>query len=285
VDSMWLGPVGLLREMREQGDWERTPALGAERHVALSGQVTSSRSRRSPRTTSLAWGRLLPEDADALEELALVPARGDGTVCVIDPDAASGNLLTAEQSRGRPQAGMVPGAVEDLYSLLGAGAISAGTQAGVRFACTNNIQAGADVRWLHPYYGARGWPVMPGWSVYLTTTTAALTMPAVSRLWLTFRDHAGATISSAAGESGSGAVEADAPPGAVTVTPHMIATAPLAGLRVIGEARMTYGPARPGRPLGNGCPVYTITGFSDTPSLPYRSVALTLEEVRAHASR
>ena len=285
VDSMWIGPLGLLHEVAERGQWERTPALGVERHVALSGRVTSSRARWAPRTTSLAWDRLLPADADALEEMALVPARGDGTLAVIDPDAAGGNLLTAEQSRGRPQAGMMPGAVEDLYGLAGAGAITVGLSAGVRHACTNNVQANADIRWLHPYYGTRGWPVMPGWSVYLSGQTTGAAVPASARMWLTFRDHNGAVLSSAAGDPGTGVVEADAPAGAVTVAPHMITTTALSGLRIIGEARLTYAPQDADRPLGNGCPVYTLTDYRDTPALPYRSVALTLEEVRAHAPR
>ncbi|WP_435109385.1 hypothetical protein [Nocardiopsis synnemataformans] len=278
VEDMWLGPLGLLHRMDERGAWERIPALGVSTHVSLHGQVTASRPRWAPRSTSLTWDRLTPADADALTELALVGARADSTIAVIDPDAT--NLLTAEQSRGRPLAGAAPAATEDLYRVDGAGAIVVGLVAGVRHACTQDVQAGDDLTWLHPYYGTRGWPIMPGWPVYLRADTTG------GRLWLTFRDWTGAVISSAAGLPGSGMCEADAPAGAVTVTPHLVFTSPLSGLHLIGEASLSYAPPEEGaRPLGNGAPVYAAIGLADTPALPHRTLSLQLQEVRALAIR
>lgn len=286
VDDMWLGPVGLLHCMAERGEWERTPELGVEQHVSLHGLVTASRARRAPRTTTLSWDRLAPVDADAIEEMTLVPARSDATIAVVDPDAATGNLLTPEQSRGRPGPGVAPVAVEHLYQLTGQGTLAVGLIAGVRHTVVDEARPGTSIRWLHPYYGVRGWPVMPGWPVYMHVALGGNALAGDGRLWLTFHDHAGAVLASAAGLQGDGQCQADAPPGAATVSPHLIVAETAPGLRLLGEARLSYAPQDPeDRPLGNGCPVYAITSFSDVPALPNRSTSLTLQEVRTLAYR
>lgn len=288
VRDMWLGPLGLLHRMAERADWQRTPELGVETHTSLHGRVTASRALWTPRTTTLTWDRLLPVDAQALQEMALSPARTDPTIAVVDPDAAATNLLTVEQSRGRPLIGVGATALEDLYGLDGPGALVAGTVAGVRYAVLTGGASGTDITWLHPYYGDRGWPVMPGWPVYFTVTDVPGGPGAHlnGRLWLTFRDHAGAVISSAAGLVGTGACEADAPAGAATVTPHLRLSSAPGEARLVGLGRLTYAPQDPGPvPLGNGCPVYAVERFTDTPDLPWYTTALTLREVRAYAAR
>ena len=286
VRDMWLGPVGMLHRMRRRGEWERTPDLGVEQHVSLYGTVTTSRARRAPRTTTLSWSRLERVDADALEEITLVPARSDPTIAVIDPDAAGGNLLTPEQSRGRPGPGSAPVAVEHLYRVTGPGTMTAGLVAGVRYAVVDGAASGTDITWLHPYHGARGWPVMPGWPVYMAVALADNALANAGRLWLTFHDHTGAVIASAAGLQGDGQCQADTPEGAATVSPHLIVSEDAPGLRLLGEARLSYAPLPDGsRPLGNGCPVYSVTSYSDTPALPWRSTTLALQEVRTHAYR
>ena len=286
VVDMWLGPLGLLHRMQERGDWERTPELGVESHVSLYGTVTTSRARRAPRSTTLSWDRLERVDADALEEIALVPARSDPTVAVIDPDAAGGNLLTPEQSRGRPGPGGAPVAVEHLYRSIGPGALTVGLIDGVRHACVDSAGPGTTVHWLHPYYGVRGWPVMPGWPVYMVAALAGGALASIGRVWLTFYDSAGVALGSAAGLAGDGQCQADAPAGAATVAPHLIISEAAPGLRLLGEARLSYAPQpEDARPLGNGCPVYSVTAFSDTPHLPWRSTTLSLQEVRTHAYR
>lgn len=286
VVDMWLGPLGLLHRMAERGQWERTPDLGVESHVSLYGTVTTSRARRAPRSTSLSWDRLERVDADALEEMTLVPARSDPTIAVVDPDAAGGNLLTPEQSRGRPGPGGAPVAVDHLYRVTGPGTMAVGLIDGVRYACVQDAGAGTTVEWLHPYYGRRGWPVMPGWPVYMAAALSGGALASIGRVWLTFYDHVGAPITSAAGLSGDGQCQADAPAGAATVAPHLIINQAAPGLRLLGEARLSYAPQpADARPLGNGCPVYSVTSFSDTPHLPWRSTTLALQEVRTHAYR
>lgn len=287
VRDMWLGPLGLMHRMAERGAWERTPDLGVETHVSLHGRVTASRALWSPRTTSLSWQRLLPQDADALVEMATVPAREDATIGVIDPDAAGGNLLTAEQSRGRPLRAASPDGVVDLYQLTGAGTLLIALAAGVRYAATQDLGAFASVTWLHPYHGARGWPVMPGWPVYLSHADipGILGLAPMALLTLAFLDQAGAVVSSASSTAGEGQVSADAPTGAVTVAPSLTVSEAAAGIRTVGTARLTYAPQDAASPLGNGCPTYAITGVSDTPELPYRSTSLNLQEVRAYAAR
>ena len=286
VVDMWLGPLGLLHRMAERGQWERTPDLGVESHVSLYGTVTTSRARRAPRSTSLSWDRLERVDADALEEITLVPARSDTTIAVIDPDAAGGNLLAPEQSRGRPGPGSAPVAVEHLYRVTGPGTMTVGLIDGVRYACVQDAGSGTTVEWLHPYYGRRGWPVMPGWPVYMAAALSGGALASIGRVWLTFYDHVGAPITSAAGLAGDGQCQADAPAGAATVAPHLIIGQAAPGLRLLGEARLAYAPQpADARPLGNGCPVYSVTSFSDTPHLPWRSTTLALQEVRTDAYR
>lgn len=286
VRDMWLGPLGLLHRMRRRGDWGRTPELGAEAHVSLHGVVTASRARTAPRSTSLSWDRLDRLDADALEELTLVPARADATIAVVDPDAAQGNLLSPEQSRGRPGPGTPPMAVDHLYRLTGPGSLTVGLVNGIRYLAVDGAQSGTDIQWLHPYYGARGWPVMPGWPVYMAAALADQALASSGRVWLTFHDHTGAAITSAAGLLGDGQCQADVPPGAVTVSPHLIVAEPAPGLRLLGEARLAYAPQAPSaRPLGNGCPTYSVVDYSDSPYLPWRSTTLELQEVRSLAYR
>lgn len=285
VCDMWIGPVGLLHRVRQRGEWERTPDLGADSHVSLHGSVTVSRARSASRTVSLAWDRLDREDADALEEIVLVPARTDAAITVVDPDAA--NVLTPEQSRGRPGPGLPPTAVEELYSLSGPGRLTVGLASGIRHATVGDAEPGTTVRWLHPYYGSRGWPVMPGWPVYMSAALQGGALPTLGRVWLTFYDHAGALISSAAGLEGTGLCEADTPEGAVTVSPSLRVSEAAPGLRLLGAARLSYAPQRDDgqQPLGRGCPAYAVTGYTDTPLLPWRSITLDLQEVRASAYR
>lgn len=285
VRDMWIGSLGLLHRVRQRGEWERTPELGVEQHVSLHGSVTVSRARSASRTVSLAWSRLPCAEADALEEIVLVPARTDATIAVVDPDAA--NVLTPEQSRGRPGPGLPPTAVEELYSLSGPGRLTVGLASGIRYATVDSAEPGTTVRWLHPYYGSRGWPVMPGWPVYMSAALQGGALPTLGRVWLTFYDHAGAPIGSSAGLEGTGLCEADAPEGAVTVSPSLRVSEAAPGLRLLGAARLSYAPQQDDgqQPLGRGCPAYAVAGYTDTPLLPWRSVSLDLQEVRASAYR
>lgn len=285
VSDMWVGPLGLMHRMRRRADWERVPQLGTDTHTSLHGAVTTSRARQAARTTTLSWEHLGRDDASALEEIALVPARSDFTVAVVDPDAAVGNLLAPEHSRGRTAPGMPPVSVEHLYQHAGDGELAVGLVSGVRNVCVRDGGSGTSVRWLHSYLGGRGWPVMPGWPVYLSVERGNNTLANQSRLSLVFYDWSGEVISSGVGEIGSGECEADVPAGAVSVSPSMLLTEDAPGLRLVGAARMTLSPQDASRPLGNGSPVYSVTEYADTPYLPWRSASLELQEVRSHAYR
>lgn len=288
VQDMWIGPLGLMHRMAERGTWERTPDLGVSTHVSLHGQVTASRALWSPRTTTLSWARLPPADADALAEIALVPARDDATVAVIDPDAAAGNLFTPEQSRGRPLKAAAAAGIADLYQIaVSGGALLTGSVAGERFVVVQDGAATSVITWLHPYHGIRGWPLMGGWPVYLSVADVP-GGPGVhhdAQLRLTFLSHTGAVVGAETGDTGTGVVAADAPATAVYVVPTMVIATGFTGLRLLGRARLTYAPQDASIPLGNGCPAYAVTSLSDTPELPYRSTSLALQEVRAYATR
>lgn len=286
VMDMWLGFPGHLRRMRRRGDWERVADLNVESHVSLQGVVTTSRSQRSARQTTLSWERLSEEDADFLEEIALTSPQPDGTVAVVDPDAVQRNLLTAEHSRGRPSPGYQSAATEHLHGVSGAGTMAVGMYKGMRVMCTRGVESGTEISWRHAYYGDRGWPVMPGWPVYFAADTEDTVM-GFGRVRLKFHDWDGNVLKSAAGEDGSGMCEADAPDGSAFVSPRLVLTDDVPDLEMLGAARMAYAKfdAEDYRPLGNGCPVYSVVEYSVEPFMPWRDVSIELQEVRAHAYR
>ena len=270
VESLMIGPLGDLREVAERAPVSRTPDLGAAEFTSLEGRVTVSRTRAPARRVEWAWDRLLPRDRDWLAEVAFLSRTLDSTVCVIDP--AARNLAGVEQSRGAPVAGTTSTAP---YRWEGSGTLTTATVDGRSRAVIENPAPDGVLTWVHPYYWERGWPVMPGWPVYLR----AEDMPGV-RVELWFHDPDGSTLAIA---SGTGEVSADAPSGAVTVSPRAVATTPTDRL-VVGGIVLSYAP-QAGFPLGDGCPVYAVTGWSEEPDSPWYSVKVGVVEVTSGAVR
>jgi hypothetical protein len=242
---------------------------------------------------SLQWERLTPETADALGELALVSRFSDSTVDVVDPEVR--NLVTPEQSRGRPLLGGAEDEqLHDLYRVDGAGTAAVGFINGERYACTRDAVSGDVLMWLHPYHADRGWPVVPGWPVYMTLgSTGAAWIGASVVPQLVFYDAAGAAVGKAeAGSTHWWYVSADAPANAVTVSPRAVFTANLSGLSTIGPLTLAHyplstdAPASLYTPLGRGSTSYAITAYSDDPPfLPLSDVTVDLVEVTSSATR
>ncbi|ASU81401.1 hypothetical protein CDO52_00160 [Nocardiopsis gilva YIM 90087] len=286
VDDLWIGPLGALLRIHDAPvTWQRTRDLGAAEFESLEGRLTTSRSRWAPRRTSWSWDRLEPDAADVVAEVALNAHYTDTTVEVIDP--AARNLLTTEQSRGRLMAAAnSTEAAGDLYTVEGAGTVAIGLIDSSRYACVRDGATGDEVIWLHSYHGSAGWPLVPGMPVYLALgDLGTASIHAIARPRLAFLDRSGTLVGHAEAAAGAESVSADAPAGAVTVSPRAVLDDAFTGLRLIGPAALTYAPPPPDIALGDGCPTYAITAYTDAPALPYRSVSLELVEVRSHAPR
>lgn len=284
VRDMWIGPLGSMRRIRRGADTDRSPDLGSNEFVSLQGRVTTSRARWVPRRMSWSWDLLDPADRDWLAEAALVGRTIDTTIEVIDP--AARNLLAREQSRGRPLSGVVgDAALGELYALHGDGDLTVAVAGGQYYAAVTGAPQGATVVWLHPYHGDLGWPVLPGWPVYLgLQDLGAGSIYDIAELELAFYNRGGAMVGRGAAPAGAGLVSADVPDEAVTVSPRAILTEP-SGLRVIGAASLTYAPPPAVIALGDGCPTVAVTDYSEEPVLPWYSVDLDVVEVAASAIR
>src|SRR5699024_10675098 len=122
--------------------------------------------------------------------------------------------------------------------------------------------------------------------VYLSLSPEDSDLAPMCRIWLRFYDWFGNFLTSATGDDGGGSVEADAPVDAVTVSPRMIIDGQGSGMWAVGSARLSLAPHTEDYiPLGNGSPMYSVVGFSDSPYIPWRSVSLDLQEVRSNAYR
>lgn len=284
VRDMWIGPLGSMRRIRRGADTDRKPDLGSNEFVSLQGRVTTSRARWVPRRVSWSWDQLEPEDRDWLAEAAMVARTVDTTIEVIDP--AARNLLTREQSRGRPLSGVVgDAALEELYALHGDGSLTVAVAGGQYYGAVTGAAQGASVVWLHPYHGDLGWPVLPGWPVYFGLQgLGAGSIYDIASLELAFHNRAGAMVGRGAAPAGAGLVSADVPDEAVTASPRAILTE-ASGLRVIGAASLTYAPPPATIALGDGCPTVAVTDYAEEPVLPWYSVDLDVVEVVASAVR
>jgi hypothetical protein len=180
-------------------------------------------------------------------------------------------------------------ATDTLYTVVGVGEVAVGMSGTARHACVRDGAGGDTLIWLHTYYRDLGWPVMPGMPVHLllTSNPNLSSIRSVTALRLEFRDAVGVLVGYTEGTPGSGVVSADAPNGAVTVSPRARITTAWTGLRLIGSAGLTYGPPPAAPALGTGAPVYAVTDYTDTPlpPRPYRDVAISLVEVRSDATR
>jgi hypothetical protein len=288
VRDLWIGPLGALVPITQGATWERPRDLGVTQFESLSGAITTTRARLAPRRTTWAWQRLDDATADVLAEIAYTTRGADTTVCAIEP--AARNLMGAEQSRGRPMpGGTTVDATDTLYTVVGVGEVAVGMSGTARHACVRDGAGGDTLIWLHTYYRDLGWPVMPGMPVHLVLTSNPnlSSIRSVTALRLEFRDAVGVLVGYTEGTPGSGAVSADTPNGAVTVSPRARLTTAWTGLRLIGSAGLTYGPPPAAPALGTGAPVYAVTDYTDTPlpPRPYRDVAISLVEVRSDATR
>ncbi|ACU37154.1 hypothetical protein [Actinosynnema mirum] len=258
--SLWIGPLGRLREIPEAAEQhDRTVELGVSEFAALSGGITTTRLATPPRRLTLAWGALSTASASWVAALAL-GAAGPGPLAVLDP-TTSGNLLETGQSMGVGPAAMI--------QMVGWGTLATRTDGTLTVTDTRQE---SQLYYRHPHWG--GYPVLPGVRVWFTAEATAFGASCL----LSFFDATGTAVG---GTDPAPIATAVPPPGAVMVTPKVqlpVLTAPT----LIGGAvlRLDDPVTEEIPPFGDGCPAMTVTDYADTPRLPHRDMTLHLVEVR-----
>ncbi|WP_440899444.1 hypothetical protein [Actinosynnema sp.] len=259
--SLWIGPLGRLREIPEAAEQhDRTVDLGVAEFAALSGGITTTRLATPPRRLTLAWGALSAPSARWVAALAL-GATGPGPLAVLDPTTAP-NLLEPGQSLGVAPAAMI--------QMVGWGTLTARPDGVLTVTGT---RTDSQLYYRHPHWG--GYPVVPDVPVSFTAEATAYG----ARCLLSFFDATGTAVG---GTDPAPVATAVPPPGAVIVTPK-VQLPELTAPTVIGGAVLRLGePVAEGEtpPLGEGCPAMTVTDYADTPRLPHRDMTLHLVEVR-----
>ncbi|WP_090007361.1 hypothetical protein [Lentzea albidocapillata] len=256
--SLWIGPLGGLREVRDAAtDLDRSISLGVQEFAALSGGITTTRLATPPRRLALSWSAMAPAEAGWVEALAR-GVFGPGPLAVIDP--AARNLLDGGQSQGYgPRAA---------YLMSGWGTL---TERADRVITVTDPRDNDGIWLLHPHWF--GWPVAPGLPVHMATS-----LPDV-RCAFTFYT----ADQSFVGEAGPSSLLTAVPPaGAVFVLPRLILRA-WTGTKPLGPALLRMGDpvtADEVGTLGDGCPAMTVTGYTDKARPPHRDLSLTLVEVR-----
>ncbi|MFD4797206.1 hypothetical protein [Streptomyces anulatus] len=220
-------------------------------------------------------------ERDDVEHLDRLARRVDapGPIVVLDPLAR--NLLAGDQAAGL-------GAAAGKWAVTAPQIILYGGPYGAHVPNSVSVETIAasghsDLVWRHP--GFHGIPVVPGqrytwWTPGLVAAGAPMLPARVA--WY---DAAKAYLAvSAASQAGIPAV-VTAPANAAYVRPYAGFTA--TGMYVLGESVFALGDVSAAltageRPAGEGCPTYSITGYTHAASAGdgrYRDVALDLVEV------
>lgn len=281
---MWIGSPGALREIRDgASSFDRSPDLGVTEFRSLAGGVTTWTPPVRPRRLKVSWDLLERADVDHLDRLAR-RVDSPGPVALVDPLAR--NLLAPDQAAGL-------GAATGKWAWTGSeimlygGSFSAHTPNTVSVETIPAI-GHADLVWRHPYF--HGIPVSPGltytwWTPGLVTAGAATQSSRV--IWY---DAAKAIVGASVASLPGIPLVATAPAAAVYVRPFVGFTA--TGLWDLGVSVFSLGDvsaslAAGERPAGEGCPPYSITGYTHAMSAgngAYRDIGLELVEVVSSAT-
>ncbi|MFE7520571.1 hypothetical protein [Streptomyces halstedii] len=276
---MWIGNPGSLREIKDGAkSYDRSPDLGVTEFRALSGGVTTWAPPARPRRVKASWELMQRPDFEHLDALAR-RLTAPGPVALVDPLA--GNLLGGAQAAGIGNTSK--------WAAKPAGAVLLyGGNFGDYVANTVSVEAtpGA-LYWQHPTWP--GVPVAPGsvltwWVPGLVESGAP-----VGSLRVEWYSAAGAVISTTTG-GGARPMVATVPAGAAYIRPGAEFTA--TGMWALGASVLALGDVSAAvmagaRPTGEGCPAYSITGYSHAASAGdgrFRDIALELVEVTGSAN-
>jgi hypothetical protein len=274
MDNLWIGPPGRLYEIDQAAkSFERAVDLGVTEFKALSGQITLTRNLTPVRRIKLSWDMLPPEDARVLDRLAR-RIDGPGPVVLIDP--ASGNVLGPAQAAGTGPAGSA-----GLRGWFKVGTTGTVVETATGIFGFTAVDATSLVAW-HCLPWSGNFPAAPGLRVSFRVPTAFAALGTCS-VGIDFKRADESYISSVSGPGTF--VAGTAPDTAAYVTPT--ARPSMAGTYSLAGACLTHGgdTAADNVP-GDGLPLMSITGYTDTPGrpLPYRNVGIDLVEVAGATS-
>ncbi|SCD35370.1 hypothetical protein [Streptomyces sp. OspMP-M43] len=277
--GMWIGNPGSLREIADGAtSFDRSPDLGVTEFRSLSGAVTTWTPPVRPRRLRLSWEFMERADVEHLDRLAR-RVDAPGPIAVLDPLAR--NLLAGDQAAGL-------GAAAGKWAVTAPQIILYGGPYGAHVPNSVSVETIAasghsDLVWRHP--GFHGIPVVPGntytwWAPGLVAAGAVMVNSQVA--W--YNAAKSFMHTSTASRAGTPLVIA-APSGAAYVRPYVAFTA--TGLWDLGASVFAPGDISDAllggeRPVGDGCPTYSITGYTHAASAGngrYRDVALELVEV------
>ncbi|MFD4833747.1 hypothetical protein ACFWPV_28460 [Streptomyces uncialis] len=268
---------GAMREIIDgAASFDRSPDLGVSEFRALDGGVTTWAPPVQPRRLKLQWASMELGDVDHLDRLAR-RLDAPGPVAVVDP--LSRNLLSGAQGAGL-------GATAK-WSVSGSDIILYGGDIGPHVPVTVSVESlhvdGADLYWNHPSWP--GFPVTPGmeltwWAYGLMQSTAAISAHRLE--WITPTG----TVLGTSASPGNGPMVEYVPLFTGFVRPALRFSA--RGMWDMGASVLAMGNKRPELntaaqpPAGEGCPSYSITGYSHEASPGdgrYRDIGLELVEV------
>ncbi|MFJ1640810.1 hypothetical protein [Streptomyces sp. NPDC088256] len=280
--GMWIGRPGALREITDgASSFDRSPDLNVSEFRSLAGGVTTWAPPVRPRRLKVQWNAMQTGDVRHLDRLA---RRLDqlGPVAVVDPLA--GNLLGGGQAAGlgdltRWAVTSASGSSDIILYGGGYGEYIPNTVSVEAVPASN----GPDLLWQHPTW--KGYPVTAGmvvtwWAPGLIAAGAAL-----AQLRIEWYSAAGALLS-------TGTTNAPGVPMVRTVPANAAYARPAArfsakGLWNLGESVFALGDVSAAlvagdRPIGEGCPGFSITRYSHTASEgdgAFRDIGFELVEV------
>ncbi|MEV7844091.1 hypothetical protein AB0O50_08900 [Streptomyces cyaneofuscatus] len=249
---------------------------------SLAGGVTTWAPPARPRRLKLSWEAMQSGDVRHLDRLA---RRLDqlGPVAVVDPLA--GNLLGGGQSLGLgdPTRWAVTrlSGWEDIVFYGGGFGEYLPNSVGVEFVPED--RKGPDLFWQHPTWS--GYPVTPGMVVTWWVPGLVASGAALSQLRIEWYDKAGALLSTATTEAPTVPMVRTVPASAAYARPAVRFAAE--GVWLLGDSVLAVGDVSAAlvagdRPIGEGCPAFSVTRYSHVASEgngALRDIGLELVEV------
>ncbi len=277
---MWIGRPGNLREIVDGAtSFDRSPDLGVSEFRSLAGGVTTWAPPVQPRRLKVKWSAMEAGDVSHLDRLAR-RIDAPGPVAVLDP--LTRNLLGGHQAEGRGEPGKWAWKNGEL-NMYG-GQFGAHVENSVS---VESVPAGgmAALAWRHPYW--TGYPVAPGMTLTWWAPGLVANGAAVGQLVLAWYDAAGKALTGASSTTPAAPLVATVPTGAAFAVPAVAFTA--RGVWALGYSVLALGDVSAAllageRPVGEGSPAYSITGYSHAPTAGdgrYRDIGLDLVEVTA----
>lgn len=277
---MWIGRPGNLRQIVDGAQsFDRSPDLGVTEFRSLAGGITTWAPPVQPRRLKVKWAAMQSADVGHLDRLAR-RIDAPGPVAVLDP--LTRNLIGGHQAEGRGDPGKWAWKSSEVVMYGGQFGAHVENSVSVETVPSGGMTA---LAWRHPNW--TGYPVAPGmtltwWAPGLVANGAAL-----GQLVIGWYDSAGKALTGTGSATPAAPLVATAPAGVAFAVPAVGFTAkgvwPL-GYSVLALGDVSAELVAGERPVGEGSPAYSVTGYSHLPmggDGRYRDIGLELVEVTA----